>query len=211
MGIEASNISFRYTKNSSLLLKNVSIEIREGEVVALVGPSGYGKSTLAKILSGYELPLTGDILIDKKALPKSGAFPVQLIYQHPEKAINPRFKMKQVLNEANQFDNELLGKLGIQNKWLNRYPSELSGGELQRFCIARALTSNTKYLIADEISTMLDAITSARLWEVILDEGKKRNMGILLITHNVALANRICNRMIDIRDMNEIEDMSFSV
>lgn len=202
MGIEAKNVCFYYKSSKTPILKGLNLSISEGESVALTGPSGYGKSTLAKLLSGYEKPQFGEVLLDGQTLPKSGVSPIQLIYQHPEKGINPCFRMKDVLEEAMQFDKKLIEKLGIKDDWMNRYPHELSGGELQRFCIARSLIPSTKYLIADEISTMLDAISSVGIWEIIRSECKERKIALLMITHNTALARRVCNRVVDIRDIN---------
>ncbi|MFQ7500556.1 MAG: ATP-binding cassette domain-containing protein, partial [Blautia coccoides] len=91
MRLEAKNLGFRYT-NGPWILKNVNFSIEEGERVGLVGPSGYGKSTLVKLLGGYLEPCEGEILLDGKPMEKKGICPVQLIYQHPEKAINPRWK-----------------------------------------------------------------------------------------------------------------------
>ena len=90
----------------------------------------------------------------------------------------------------------MLEAFGIERAWLNRFPRELSGGELQRFCVARALLSGADYLICDEISTMLDVITQAQIWRVILDQAAARHMGILAVTHNRNLAERIASRVI---------------
>lgn len=204
MRIEAKNISFQYTKKGNKILNNVNLVVEEGERVGLIGPSGYGKSTLGKILSGYELPVTGEVLLGGNPLPLKGVCPIQLIYQHPDESINPRWKMGQVLEESNQLSEEVMDKLGIQREWLTRYPRELSGGELQRFSVARALSKSTRFLIADEISTMLDAITAAQLWNYILEESNVRNMGLIVITHNMELAKRVCTRVIDLRDINKI-------
>ena len=198
MQLKAEHIGFRYTDKSPWILNDVSFEISEGERVGVVAPSGYGKSTLAKILAGYEKATTGQVLIDGKPLPMHGFCPVQMIYQHPELAVNPRWKMDKTLNECWQPDYELLERMGIEKDWLTRWPAELSGGELQRFCIARVLSSETKFLLCDEITTMLDVITQAQIWNKILDEAKKRNMGIVAVTHNRALADRICTKVYDL-------------
>lgn len=167
MRLEAKNLGFCYT-NGPWILKNVNFSIEEGERVGLVGPSGYGKSTLVKLLGGYLEPCEGEILLDGKPMEKKGICPVQLIYQHPEKAINPRWKMKKVLEESGMFREEVLCALGIEKEWLERYPRELSGGELQRFCVARSLFDGTHFLLADEMSTMLDVITQAQIWNLML-------------------------------------------
>ncbi len=95
------------------------------------------------------------------------------------------------LKEAGDVSAELLEKLGIREEWLGRFPHELSGGELQRFCIARALMTRPNYLVADEISTMLDARTQASIWKVLMDEVDRKNMGLVFTTHSQALADRI--------------------
>ncbi|MDR1324675.1 MAG: ATP-binding cassette domain-containing protein [Treponema sp.] len=198
MRLEAHNIGFRYGR---WLFRNLSFAVNSGERVGLVAPSGWGKSTLVKLLSGYEKPLEGEVLLDGKPLPTKGALPVQLIYQHPEDAINPRWRMQQVLAEAGIENNMVPEALGIEAAWLKRFPRELSGGELQRFCIARALFSGAHFLLADEISTMLDAITQAQLWHFLLAEVERRNMGLIVVTHNAALASRVCSQVRTISDM----------
>lgn len=204
MQLEAQHVSFRYNRKDPWILNDVSLAVEKGERVGLVGPSGYGKSTLAKILAGYETPTSGEVLLNGKPLPKKGVCPAQLIYQHPEKAINPRWKMKQVLQESGKLDEHLIQKLGIELGWLKRYPRELSGGELQRFCVARSLFQGTDFLIADEMSTMLDVITQAQIWNLMLEEVTKRDLGLIIITHNPHLAQRICTRTIYLEEINKI-------
>ncbi len=196
MGIEAKNVSFRYSNREPWIFRNMNICVEEGERVGLTGPSGYGKSTLARLLAGYLKPTEGEILLDGGPLPKKGVSPIQLIYQHPEKAINPRWKMKKVLQESGMCRQEVMEALGIERDWLERYPRELSGGELQRFCVARSLFCETRFLLADEMSTMLDVITQAQIWNVMLKEIEERRLGLLLITHNKELAKRVCSRVI---------------
>ena len=208
MQLEVQNVSFRYQRKERWILKDVSFSIQKGERVGLVGPSGYGKSTLAKILSGYEMPAEGKVLLDGKPLPKKGICPVQLIYQHPEKAINPRWKMKKVLEESGQCSSQIMQALGIEQDWLGRYPRELSGGELQRFCVARSLFEGTRFLIADEMSTMLDVITQAQIWNLMLEEVERRQLGLIVVTHNQHLAQRVCTRMVDLQELNHLELVS---
>lgn len=203
MQLEARDISFRYDKDGPWILKNVSLTVKAGERVALVGPSGYGKSTLAKILSGYEKPVSGEVLWDNKPLPERGYCPVQMVYQHPEKAVDPRWKMERILKEGWDPDELTLKELGIEKAWLKRWPSELSGGELQRFCIARVLGPDTKFLICDEISTMLDVITQAQIWQKVLAVAEKNHLGMLVVTHNMALAEKVCDRIVELPSLME--------
>ena len=198
MALEAKDLSFRYGPREPWILENRNLRVEPGERVALFAPSGYGKTTLAMLLAGYLKPTRGEVLLDGSPLPKTGVCPVQLIYQHPEKAINPRWRLRKVLEESGQLDEEVLGAFGIEPAWLDRFPRELSGGELQRFCVARALMSGCRYLICDEISTMLDVITQAQIWNVVLSEAQKQHMAILAVTHNHHLARRICDRVVDL-------------
>lgn len=202
MPLEAKNIYFRYDRKQPWILEDCSVRVDKGECLAIFAPSGYGKTTLAMLLSGYIKPVKGEILIDGKALPEKWVCPVQLIHQHPERAINPRWRLKRVLEESGKIDADVLRAFGIEHEWLDRFPRELSGGELQRFCVARALMSGADYLICDEISTMLDVITQAQIWNVVLEEAKKRNIGLIAVTHNMHLAKKIATRIVDLQNRN---------
>lgn len=202
MPLEAKNIYFRYDRKQPWILEDCSVRVDRRECLAISAPSGYGKTTLAMLLSGYIKPVKGEILIDGKVLPEKGVCPVQLIHQHPERAINPRWRLKRVLEESGKIDADVLHAFGIEHEWLDRFPRELSGGELQRFCVARALMSGADYLICDEISTMLDVITQAQIWNVVLEEAKKRNIGLIAVTHNMHLAKKIATRIVDLQNRN---------
>lgn len=204
MQIDVKNISFKYKDNTPLILKDLDLGLDSTERVALVGSSGCGKSTLAKIIAGYLKPDKGEVLLEGKKMKDNGYCPIQIIYQHPENAVNPRWKMKEILNEGWNPDKELLDEIGIEESWFNRWPSELSGGELQRFCIARALGPETKFLICDEISTMLDVITQAQIWNLLLKISKERKIGMLIVTHNIELAKRVSDRIIYMDKINKI-------
>ncbi|SEK86457.1 ABC transporter ATP-binding protein [Paenibacillus sp. OK003] len=195
MPLEVSDAGYRYGKEA-WVFQNISMEVQQGEVVGLWGPSGCGKTSLGRILAGYVEPIAGQVLLDGKPRPKAGACPVQLVFQHPEKAVNPRWRMRRVLKEAMIEDQELLNDLGIQTNWLDRRPGELSGGELQRFCVARALGTATRYVIADEMTTMLDAITQAQIWHTVMNIARQRNLGLLIISHDRELLDRLCDRIV---------------
>ena len=133
---------------------------------------------------------------------RRGYCPVQMIGQHPEQAVNPRWRMEKILRECWNPKEELLQRMGIEKSWMTRWPNELSGGELQRFCIARVLGPETKFLVCDEISTMLDVITQAQIWQILLEETERRRMGMLVITHNRTLAERVCSRIVNLEEIN---------
>lgn len=197
MKLEARALSFRYDNGNRQILNNLSMTLTSTDRLGLIAPSGFGKTTFCKILAGYEKPDSGEVLLDGKPLSDwKGYCPVQMIWQHPELSVNPRWKMGEVLKEGDQVEQRTMDGLGIEPDWLNRYPSELSGGELQRFCIARALGQRTRFLLADEISTMLDLITQSQLWNFLLEEVKNREIGLLAVGHSDALLERICTKML---------------
>lgn len=198
MRLEAKNVSFRYGRRGPWVLEDVSLAVESGRHLALLAPSGFGKTTLALLLAGYLSPVRGEVLLDGRPLPKKGVCPVQLICQHPEEAINPRWRLRQVLEESGELRGDVLDRFGIERAWLDRFPRELSGGELQRFCVARALMSGAEFLICDEMSTMLDVITQAQIWQVVLEEAEQRQMGLIAVTHNRHLADRIADRVYDL-------------
>lgn len=203
MHLKGENISFEYKINNPVL-KDVNISLRSGEVLGLIGDSGSGKSTLCKILAGYEIKYQGKVSMDGNEILSKGYNPVQLVFQHPEKAVNPKWRMKDILNEGHLVSQDILEAFGIKNNWLNRWPNELSGGELQRFALARALSPKTRFLIADEITTMVDAITQAQIWNIVLNIVEELNIGVLVVSHDRNLINRLCHNTIYLKDINSV-------
>ena len=197
MILEAKNLTFRYPRQrGGPVLDRVSLTLRSGERLGLSAPSGRGKTTLCKLLAGWEEPDSGQILLDGAPLPRRGFCPVQLLWQHPEEAVDPLLPLGRTLYEAGPADSGLLDHLGIREEWLERYPSELSGGELQRICVARALGPELRFLLCDEASAMLDLITQARLWRFLLDQAEERGLGLLVVSHDAALLEQVCTRVL---------------
>lgn len=210
--LEARDISFAY-QGKKPLYQGFNLHVEPGERVALKAPSGFGKTTLCRMLSGYLAPTHGTVLLDGKPLPKRGVCPVQMVWQHPETAVDPRMRMAATLAEAGvgtgrersvddpaicDEHRDVLRSLGIRDAWLTRYPHELSGGEMQRFCIARALARSPRYLVADEVSTMLDALTQAQIWGVLVEEVQRRGIGLVFVSHSPALTARIATRVVEL-------------
>ena len=204
MELKGTNIAFKYPLAKEYLLRDINIHLDNNKITGLVGDSGVGKSTLCEILSGYLTNFEGSVTLEGKELPQKEFCPVQLIYQHPEKVMNPKWKMKDVLEESWQVEDNLLSEFGIQKSWFTRFPQELSGGELQRFSVLRALNPNTKFLIADEMTTMLDAITQVQILDAVLKIVKERNMGFLLVSHDMDLVDTICDDVIYFDDINGV-------
>lgn len=203
MYLNANNISFGYKKNKPIL-QNISISVPDNKVIGLMGDSGSGKSTLCKVMSGYIENYSGTVTLDREVIENKGFHPAQLIFQHPEKTMNPKWKMHKVLEESWNPPQELMDTFGLKDNWLNRWPNELSGGELQRFSILRALNPNTKFIIADEISTMLDAVTQVQIWEALLNHCKKNHIGILAVSHDKDLLDVIADDIVLFNEINKL-------
>jgi peptide/nickel transport system ATP-binding protein len=196
--LQADRITYSFGPKP--VLDRVSIHVAPGEIVGLSGPSGAGKSTLARILAGHLSPHQGEVTADGAPLPAAGFSPVQMLFQSPEMAVNPRWRIRDILNEAFSPDAELLDRFDIDGSWLDRYPHEISGGELQRVTIVRCLDPRTRYIVADEISAMLDPITQATMWRTLLAVARERRLGLLMISHDQPLITRIADRQMVLSD-----------
>ena len=204
LALEARGISFSYP-SGRVLYRDFSLAVHPGERVALEAPSGAGKTTLCRLLAGYLVPDAGSVLVDGRPLvPVSrlsgAASPVQLLWQHPEQAFDPRMRMGESLAEAagaGMASTEGLREaFGIREAWLSRLPHELSGGELMRFAMVRALATRPRYLIADEATAMLDAVTQAELWHVLLSLQERDGWGLVLVSHSPDLVGRLATRRV---------------
>ena len=188
MILEARDVTFYYRgRRHTPVLENFSISVSSGERVGLKAPSGRGKTTLCRLLAGYEKPAKGQVLLDGRPVREyRGVCPVQMVWQHPETVVDPLLTLGKTLNEAGAVEQRLLDA---------RYPSELSGGELQRFCLARALNPEVRFLLCDEISAMLDLVTQAQIWKFLLEEAQRRGLGMLVVSHDEALLEKVCTRV----------------
>ncbi len=199
--LEAKGLSFRYTQKGPWLFRDIDLRVAPGEIVGLQGPSGLGKSTLARIIGGYLEPSAGRVAIDGRPLSLNGFNPVQLLFQHPELAVDPRWKVRDILCEGHTPGEARMADFEIEPEWLDRYPCELSGGQLSRIGLLRALGPGIAYLVADEITTMLDALTQARIWKTLLRYSREHRIGVLAISHDTALLKRLGGRIIDFMDL----------
>ncbi len=178
--------------------------------MGIVGESGAGKTTLALILCGLLQPDRGEVWLsggDASARPESHAQRihrlVQIVWQHPETAFNPRWKLRRSLKEplhirgltmAKGFLEEQVVNVDLSPDVLDRRPRQLSGGELQRLALARALISNPEVIVLDEPTSMLDALTQARIICMLLDIQRKTGIAYLFISHDIDLVRIFCNR-----------------
>ena len=201
MILEAKKLSFRYEESGRKILDQFSLQVDSSERVGILAPSGFGKTTLCKILSGYEEPEEGTVLLDGKSLYSYKDYcPVQMIWQHPEQAFDPRLRIGRSIQEVAGLDEDrlegLLGAFGVRPDWLSRRPHELSGGELMRVAMVRALVSCPRYLVADESTAMLDAVTQADLWHVLMGLQEREGWGMALVSHSPDLLSRVATRTV---------------
>lgn len=195
--LQAEGVWFRYGRDRPWVLDGVDVALGAGEVVGLCGPSGGGKSTLGRVLAGHLRPDRGRVTVDG-AVPRlrRAPHPVQLVLQQPERAIDPRWTVRQAL-AATGAELAGLDERLVHPSWLDRYPHEISGGELQRVNLARALLVRPRYLVADEISASLDAITQARIWTLLLEHCREAGIGVLAVSHDRPLLETVAGRVLD--------------
>ncbi len=178
------------------------IAINHAEILGIWGDSGCGKSTMAAILTGL-MPLAAGKLECSQALRqvRGRPSPIQWVIQQPEQAFNPRLTLAQSLNESWQGRDyaRLLPMLGVAEselrRWLASRPGGLSGGELQRLNILRALVPETRLLICDEITAQLDMVSQQRLWQQLLQIAHDRQLTLLVISHDKPLLGAVCDRV----------------
>jgi len=204
-------------------LEDTSFIVFEGETVALVGQSGSGKSTIAKLIMGMETIDKGKILLEEEKVlfPRDKDFynKVQMIFQNPYDAVNLGMTVQEIImeplriqkigskQERQQKATQALFEVGLPNTihFMESYPDMLSGGELQRLSIARSLILDPKLLIADEPTSALDALVQAKIVKLFMDIQERRGLGMLFITHDIALARKIADRIIVIEKGRVVE------
>ena len=152
-----------------------SFSFTNNETIHIDGKNGAGKTTLCKIICGYINNFQGDLKVENAN--------VQYISQNPFSAIDPKLKIKETFIECGHINNEILSNLNIDQGLLNRYPFELSGGQLQKIAIARALLSNPNFLICDEITSMLDPLSTNEILTYICQFCENLKCGIIFTSH----------------------------
>lgn len=180
-------------QNGQRLWDSVSFQVSAGERKGISAPSGYGKTTLGRVLAQWQNATSGRVTVGAKPLLKKGYCPIQLVPQHPELTFNPYRTTGDSLRDAWSPNAAWLDRMAISPVWLTRRPDELSGGELARIALLRALDPRTRYLIADEVTAQLDAHIQAQVWQVLLEEVKRRELGLIVFSHNQVLLAKVCS------------------
>ena len=180
------------------LWQGLSLAVKAGERLGVSAPSGYGKTTLGRVLAGWQ-PVrgSGEILLDGQPVPLQvkGYNPIQLVPQHPELTFNPYRTTGQALCDVWRPDEAMLARFLVKPAWLGRKPGQLSGGELARIALLRALDPRTRLLVADEVTAQLDPQIQRQLWRELMVECEQRGLGMLVFSHQQALLRQICHRM----------------
>lgn len=201
--------------NGVRVLHGVSTKVTKGNTVAVVGESGSGKSTMARVVTGLLPPESGEILFHGEPLPprfqdrsKDLLRRIQMVYQMPDVALNPRQKIKDVIGRPLDFyfgmkgeekrrrTIELLEKIELGEKYMDRFPSELSGGEKQRVCIARALAAEPEIIICDEVTSALDQLVAEGILKLLQTLQNELAMSYLFITHDLATVKAISDQIV---------------
>ena len=203
--LEARAICFGPKGTERPILDRVDLVLRPGEITGLEGSSGVGKTTLGKILAGHVLPDQGQVTVMGEAY-AGGFHPVQYLHQLPIFGVNPRWRIGRILTEAWALDEETRAQLGIARNWDDRFPHEISGGQLARVVLARALAPGLRFLVLDEITAALDSITQAQLWRFLTALARERGIGLLAISHDRALLERVASRRLRLQD-GQLEEL----
>lgn len=208
--LEIEDLSLNF--NSYSALDDISLSLYEGETLALVGESGSGKTTLSKVIMGIYEANGGSVVLEGKMVTKwDGAFysRVQMIFQNPKESVSHRMNVLDAVLEPLQVQKKgspeerhrrakevlELVELPIDDDFLQRYPHELSGGEVQRVAIARALVLGPKLLIADEPTSALDPSVQAKILKLLMNLQERMGLAIIFITHDIALARKVSDQM----------------
>ena len=217
--LRLENISKSYTQKQKVL-KNINLCLPQNASLALVGESGSGKSTLARLILGLEKAESGNISIEGKKLKewkKKNKGGMSVVFQDYTSSINPRFLIKDILQEAlwqekkrlNETElKELLSQVELSAKVLKSYPHELSGGQLQRICIARSLVLKPRLLILDEALSSLDVSTQAQVVALLKRLQEEYKMSYLFISHDLESASAVCDEIAVLYEGQIVEKFS---
>lgn len=208
-----------FSKKKEQVLKNISFECTRGECLGIIGESGSGKSTLGRLLLGIEKPDRGTVLFEGKSVEdrRVRMGNISAVFQDYTSSINPFYTVEEAILEPLQMRrghledvqskiDHVLCQVGLNPSYRKKYPHELSGGEAQRVCIARAVATEPKCILFDEAISSLDGSVQIQVLELLKDLRKLYDMGYIFITHDIQAAAYICDRVMIIRN-GEIEEI----
>lgn len=201
ISIQQLNKTYKQKGNLIHALQDFSVELSAGQTLAVIGTSGSGKSTLAKLLVGLERPESGKITINGKDIPRNPPTGVQMVFQDPYSSLNRRHtsleSIMEILKLTRQGDNEnqrmelavrILEDVGFDETLINKKPDQMSGGQRQRLCIAKALSTRPEILILDEAVAALDPLIQKQILDLLVALQKQKGLIYIFITHNLDVA-----------------------
>ncbi|MBT2283495.1 ABC transporter ATP-binding protein [Paenibacillus polymyxa] len=219
-GIEKSyRQSDLFSKQRQQVLKNVAFECHHGECLGIIGESGSGKSTLGRLILGIEKPDRGTILFEGKNVKdrRVRMGNISAVFQNYTSSINPFFTVEEAIIEPLKAQkkvqqniqskvDQLLHQVGLDPSYRRKYPHELSGGEAQRVCIARAISTAPKCILLDEAISSLDVSVQIQVLQLLKQLKEIYKMSYVFITHDIQAAAYICDRVIIFRE-GQIEEI----
>lgn len=221
MLLEVKNIDFSFSKgmfkrDKNNILKNISFNLDKGECLGLIGESGSGKSTLGRVILGLEKQQKGTVAFNGSLNRKLWQKDLNVVFQDYTTSVNPRFKVIDIVKETildEKLNKEkleervtnLLEQVGLNKDYLYRYPHELSGGQLQRVCIARAISKKPKFILLDEAISSLDVSVQVQILDLLVELKEKYNLSYLFITHDLSAVTYICDRVIFLKEGKIVE------
>lgn len=203
------------------VLHDVSFECSRGECLGIIGESGSGKSTLGRLILGMERPEQGKILLEGRSVldRKARRGRISAVFQDYKSSINPFFTVEEAIMEPLRLQKKnpeghahslkidvLLSQVGLDNSYRSRYPHELSGGEVQRVCIARAISTEPQCIVLDEAISSLDVSVQTQVLHVLKELKEIYQLTYIFITHDIQAAAYICDRVVIFRE-GRIEEM----
>nr|WP_314081893.1 dipeptide/oligopeptide/nickel ABC transporter ATP-binding protein [uncultured Leptotrichia sp.] len=225
--LKASNITKSYTQKKFLkkfvktVLNDVSFSLEQGKCLGIIGESGSGKSTLGRIITGIEKADSGVVEFEGKNIHqkenRNVKNDISIVFQNYVSSVNPRFSVAQIIAEPliisfqvnkNKIDKKkiddevkkLIKIVGLSEEFLERFPNELSGGQLQRVCIARAIVTKPKFILLDEAVSSLDVSTQVEILDLLQKLKKEYNLSYIFITHDLLTITYICDSVIFFKD-----------
>lgn len=209
LSVKGLSKGYERTEQKALAVSDVSLELHSGEILGIVGSSGSGKSTLLRLICGLEAPDEGHIYLDGRELIGKRSIAdrreMQMIFQDPAASFHPRRTIASSIGDAFW---SLMGRgvaldldtlcleVGLSPGLARRYPRSLSGGQCQRFAIARAIASSPRVLLCDEITSALDVSSQAQILALLSSLRREKNMSMIFVSHDLAVVSTLCDRII---------------
>lgn len=208
-----------FSKEKKMVLKNISFDVKEGEIFSIIGQSGVGKSTIGKIILGIEKESSGNILFLEKSLSERKKKDIQMVFQDPYSSLNPAMKIKDILLEILRANGEkdkseidkkvkdILKEVGLDEEFENKYPNELSGGQRQRVVIGCAMILKPKLVVCDEPVASLDLAIQKQILDLIKKFNKEYGTTFIFISHDLGVVYNISDRVM-VLYKGEIQEIS---